>query len=124
MKAEEISKELWSLANIVTGFSVAQYIAATLALGKDLTDIQHLAPFLKLIIVVAAAIFSLSYCFAVQRCGALALSVDATHSIIWRNVTRGRILCILLFTCLFVFGLFAPEIFPEQNTEAKCHPPI
>ena len=36
------AKELWSLANIVTGFSIAQSIGVAIALGKDLEKIQIL----------------------------------------------------------------------------------
>jgi hypothetical protein len=35
MSSEDLSKELWSLANIITGFSVKQSLASALALPEN-----------------------------------------------------------------------------------------
>ena len=111
MKSDDISKELWSLANIITGFSVAQSIAVTIALGKDLAGFQHQPVVVRLAVSGMAVVFAGVYCFAVRRCWVLARSVDSEHDVIWRQVTRGREFCIWLFTGVLIFGLFAPEIF-------------
>ena len=116
MKSEDISKELWSLANIITGFSVAQSVAVTIAFGKDLAGLQHQPPVVKLAVTFIAVVSAGAYCFAVRRCWGLARSVDSEHEAIWRQVTRGRELCIWFFTAVLVLGLFAPEILRQTRS--------
>lgn len=40
MAQEEIIKDLWSLANTVTAFSILQSLTFTYALGKEFANIQ------------------------------------------------------------------------------------
>jgi hypothetical protein len=40
MNTSEMSKELWSTANIIAGFAIAQNLAFAFALGKDLAGLQ------------------------------------------------------------------------------------
>jgi hypothetical protein len=117
MKSEDLSKELWSIANIITGFSVAQVLAVTFALRGNLAVLQcpdHRA--LKIAVSIIAVLMGGAYCFAVHRCRMLALSLDADHDEIWRQINYGRMACILLFTAILIFGLFAPEIFHQPAT--------
>jgi hypothetical protein len=113
MKTEDILKELWSLANIVTGFSVAQSLAFAVALGKDLAGLQSQIMCVKVVLTIFCIVFGCAYSFAVWRCHRLAMSVDNVHSNVWLQVTRGRIFCIWLFGIVPVFGLFAPNIFSK-----------
>jgi hypothetical protein len=112
MNPEDLSKELWSIANIITGFSVAQVLAVTFALSGNLAVLQ--SPnrrAVKIAVSIIALLMGLAYCFAVHRCRMLALSLHAGHDEIWREINYGRMACILLFTAILIFGLFAPEIF-------------
>jgi hypothetical protein len=111
VKSEDISKELWSLANIITGFSVVQSVGIAIAFGKDLAGLQGGKLVVKFAVALVAVVFAGVYCFAVRKCWVLSRSVDSEHETIWRQVTRGRELCIWLFTGVLIFGLFAPEIF-------------
>jgi hypothetical protein len=124
VKSEDISKELWSLANIITGFSVVQSVAIAIAFGKDLAGLQKEEEVVKVALAVIAVVFAGVYCFAVRRCWALARSIDSEHEIIWRQVTRGRELCIWLFTGVLIFGLFAPEIFHPCPLTRRCSQPL
>ena len=45
-------KELWSLANIVAGFSVAQSVAFAIALGKDLGKLQSQKVLVKIVLTI------------------------------------------------------------------------
>jgi hypothetical protein len=90
-----MSKELWSLANLITGFSVAQSVAVTVALSKDLTDFQHQTIAVKITVAVIAILVATGYCAAVYRCRILVCSVDR-HEDIWRHVTWWRMGCIYL----------------------------
>jgi len=115
MKSEDMSKEMWSLANIITGFSVAQPLAVAIAMGNELKKFQHMPTDKKTIIVVIAVVFAAIYCFAVHRCRVLAKTVEKERDPVWREVNIGRMICIGLFTGVFIFALYAPELFPEDK---------
>jgi hypothetical protein len=126
MKSEDMSKELWSIANIITGFSVAQALAVTFALSKDLAGLQSQNPALKITISIIALMVGAAYCFAVHQCRLLALSLDAEHDTIWRQINYGRMACIFLFTCISHFrvvcaGDIPPEIV-QSNTRQAMRP--
>jgi hypothetical protein len=111
MDPKEMIKELWSLANIIAGFSVAQSLAFAIALGKDLGELQSQKVLVKIVLTIVCIVFGAAYSFAVFRCYHLAMSVDRAHETVWRHVTHGRVICIWLFTTVPVFGLFARDIF-------------
>lgn len=104
------SAELWKLANIVTGFAVAQGMAFAVALGTDLGSLQSLTISKKLGVTLVAIVFATAYSIAVHRCWKLAPS-EPLMDRAWRETTYGRHTAIWLFTALGVFGLFAPNIF-------------
>lgn len=105
----DINAELWQLANIVTGFAVAQGIAFALALGGDLGRLQSSPPRAKVVLTIVSILFASAYSIAVERCLALA-SLEPGVAAVWREVTCGRHVAIWLFTALGVFGLFAPNL--------------
>ena len=113
MANEDIIKELWSLANIITGFSVAQSVGVSIALGKDLAGLHHQRVPVKVFVSILAFLAAGAYCFGVHTCFQLAQTVDTSHLNIWCQVTLGRQICILFFTAVFVVVLFAPEMFPQ-----------
>lgn len=117
MKPDEMIKELWSIANIITGFAVAQSLAFALALGKDLEKLERQTSAFKISISCIASTFAALYCLAVWQCWTLASSLDSQleHDDIWHQVTIGRTVCILLFTAVPVFGLFARNIFKRKK---------
>lgn len=110
--------ELWKLANIVTGFAVAQGLAFSFALGKDLGRLQSAPLRVKVALTVASVFFASAYSFAVQRCWTLA-NPDSGVVAIWREVTYGRHAAIWLFTALGVFGLFAPTLLGAVREHRK-----
>jgi hypothetical protein len=119
MTSEEIQKELWSLANIITGFSVAQSLAFAVALGKDLASLQTQTQPVKITLGIFCLLFGVAYSLGVQRCHQLAKLVkpfEQSHEVVWRQVTWGRMACIWLFTIVAVFGLFAPNFFSGQTS--------
>lgn len=104
-----MNAELWKLANIVTGFAVAQGIAFALALGGDLGRLQSAPLRVKVALTIVSILFASAYSIAVHRCWALA-SPEPGVAGVWREVTYGRHVAIWLFTALGVFGLFAPNV--------------
>lgn len=111
MKSEDVMKELWSLANVIAGFSVAQNMAFAFALSKDMADLQSQIMIVKIVLTIFSAVFSAIYTFGIWRCHALAMRLDKTHATVWRQVTQGRVFCIWLFMTIPIFGLYAPDIF-------------
>jgi hypothetical protein len=112
MQSDDYGKELWSLANLVTGFFIAQFIAVSLSLGKDLDDLAKKPIAFKITISLIAVTFAIFYCCALRACRQLARSIDhdRKHDAIWAQVNAWRIAFILLFTSLFVFALFEHDI--------------
>jgi hypothetical protein len=95
----DMENHLWNLANIVTGFAVAQSLAFLYALGqKEFSDAVD-SPVATVIIVIATAIASVVYSTAVYLIGAQGASLaDAEQEKkIWASVTWGRIVSILIF---------------------------
>jgi hypothetical protein len=115
MEHAEMVKSIWSLANIITGFAVAQGLAFAFALGKDLAHLQRESLRVKFSITALSVFFALAYSLAVHRCQDLAVPFDESHEAIWKQVTNGRIACIWLFTGVGVFGLFALEILERKS---------
>ena len=101
--------ELWKLANIVTGFAVAQGIAFALALGGALRRLQSAPLRVRLALTIVSIVFASAYSLAVQSCLSLANPAEDL-AVVWRKVTYGRHAAIWLFTVLGVFGLFAPNL--------------
>ncbi len=102
--------ELWKIANVATGFAVAQGIAFAFALGKDLGGLQSQSVPVKLGLTAVSIVFAAFYTLAVYRCWTLASPDEAAENV-WRGVTYGRYTAIGLFTGLGIFGLFAPNLF-------------
>ena len=114
-----MNAELWRLANLVTGFAVAQGIAFALALGKDLGRLQSASLRAKIALTVVSTLFASAYSLAVHRCWVLATPDMVTAAAIWREVTYGRHAAIWLFTALGVFGLFAPNLLGRASKQSR-----
>lgn len=134
MKADDFSKGLWDIANLITSFAVAQAVATAFALGKDLAGLLEMPIPVKVAIAFVAYLFGGLYCLAVKRCWDLSRSIDHNlqHNTIWMHVTIGRVICILLFTSLVVLGIFAPDLCriagvkqtePVTSSMQQTHPP-
>ena len=106
--------KLWQLANIITGFAIVHSLASTIAFAKELKDIQLGPTPVKWGIVAVSVVITVAYCLAILRCRSLARGYKKifaeNDNDTWNVVTRWRIYCVVLFTSLFVLGLFAPEI--------------
>jgi hypothetical protein len=121
MDKMDLSKELWFLANIITGFSVAQSIGVSIGFAKDLADLQLQTLKVKAAITGVAILFCAGYCCAVWRCCFWAKYLHSAKEslLVWDEVTYGRIACIIVFTGVMVFALFAPNIFPSRKSSSS-----
>jgi hypothetical protein len=107
MDGTDLVKELWSIANIITGFSAVQSLGFALAVCKDLGGLQRQPAPVKGLLIILCVIFAGFFSWGVFRCYDLAMRVDGAYDPIWLQVTYGRVICILLFTAFPVFALFA-----------------
>jgi hypothetical protein len=94
----DMEKELWSLANIITGFAVAQSLAFLYALGQKEFANAVDNPAASWIILLATLGASLIYCGSVYFIGGKGASLtDPQNRGVWTWVTWGRILAISVF---------------------------
>jgi hypothetical protein len=117
MTNEEMIRELWSLANIIAGFSIAQSVGFAFALGKDFISLQSERLSVKLTLAAICVLFAALYSLGVYWCYASAMALAETHTSLWCQVTIGRIACIWIFCPTPIFALFAPNIF---RTKARA----
>lgn len=111
MKTEDAEKELWSFANVITGFAVTQSLGVAIALGSVLHDsLQTISCSSKLPIAIIALIYMALYCGAVSRCRTLSKNLNSQIPLIWKEATVARITAICAGIAIFLFGLYAPEI--------------
>ena len=120
-----MAEQLWDLANLITGFSVAQCLATLFAIVKgDLNQwLKKAGDYYWS--GVGMAIFTALYCAALLYCGSRGAQLDLAHRTIWLECTAGRIAAVILFAAILgvVFrghwqniGKFHPQI-------VNCHLP-
>lgn len=97
MNDAEIEKELWSIANTITAFSVLQCVAILYASTKG--DLQPLLndPLLVKAVVASSLLWSTVYCLGIWGCHRLACRLPTPQPAIWRSVTFGRLVAVLCF---------------------------
>jgi len=106
---------IWNIANIVTGFSVAQNLAFLYGMGRDLTFLQRESAQIKYPVAIAIMIFVLLYLGAVWDLHILAQDMPGVDSRIWLHVSIGRSVAITIFGALAIAGLFAPELYARSG---------
>jgi hypothetical protein len=106
MEDIKLAEKLWDLANIVTGFAVAQVLATTFTLANR----QMLALSGRAAHWYAAGgtfIFTAFYLTAIIWCNHTGAALDATsNNEIWKVVNVGRIFAVVLFTAAMLFTLY------------------
>ena len=112
----KIAEKLWDLANLVTGFAVAQSIATTFTVAKgDLKTLKDAGPHLGAII--ATLIFTTFYIIAILWCRKNGSSRDSTdNSSLWHAATVGRVFAVILFT-LVILVTFGGHWYDESKAK-------
>ncbi|WP_150047956.1 hypothetical protein [Methylomonas rhizoryzae] len=115
MDTADLVKELWSIANIVTGFAVMQGLGFSFALGDKLRFLQNSNGCVQTVLALICVAITGMYCFAVWRLEYLACShIDRSLRGVWREITIGRIAAIAVFNAgLPVFAIYAKAIFSQ-----------
>lgn len=119
MDTADLARELWSIANIITGFAVMQGLGFCLALGGNLGRLQSQSFCVKSGLGFVCLIFSALYAYAVWQCANLALDSCLAGKVggqdlasVWQSVTYGRISAIGLFSAVLpILALFAKNCF-------------
>lgn len=124
MASSMMEDHLWSLANVVTGFSVAQNIAFLYALGKDLARIQEESVPVKWPLAIPVVLFTALYLCAVWEIYRIT-PMESGEQLIWLRVTQGRTVAITAFALMAIAGLFAPDLYRAFGRTGRQadHPP-
>jgi hypothetical protein len=102
MAAMDMTDKLWDLANLTTGFAVAQSIATSFALAKGdfrfslRTKLEHIYG------IISTVIFMLLYMGAVLWCWSHAQVTESDAKSIWGYATFGRVVAIFLFSSVTI----------------------
>jgi hypothetical protein len=92
-----VVEKLWDLANLTTGFAVAQSIATAFAVAKgDFDHALNAAPE-HYFGIVGTLVFNALYTGAVVWCRKRASKATNYDNSLWSAVNQGRILAIWLF---------------------------
>jgi hypothetical protein len=104
MESVHVAEKLWDMANIITGFAIAQVLATTFALAKhELKALKgvpaHWAAFLTTLL------FTGFYIGAIVWCGCEGRHLNPTQYDIWTKTMAGRVGAVILFTLVLVLTL-------------------
>jgi hypothetical protein len=118
MKKEDLSKELWSLSNIITGFAVVQAIGFCYACLKSEFGDPKITIEVKMTITAFLILVTLAQCYAIYWCAGKCIAITETDAEtdkkqltqILCQAAWGRIIAVgsLLIPCLLC--LFAPAL--------------
>ena len=108
----DMANHLWNLADIITGFAVAQSIAFLYALAQKEFSEAVDNPEASMIIVMATVSASVVYCSAVYLIGTGGSSLtNVEHEKnIWASITWGRIAGIMIFNGFVLSIVFLQRI--------------
>jgi hypothetical protein len=114
----DMPEKLWDFSNIITGFSIAQSVAFSYALGDGLKFI-HCWKTGKVGLSIIIIIFSFGYSCAIWQCCRHGGSLDnPLNREMWRITKWWRLITLTLFSAFSIAALFAPEIVALKNKES------
>ena len=110
----KVAEKLWDLANLVTGFAVAQSIATTFTMAKGELrgslkgSVAHWVAFGSIVLFTSFYLCAIVWCYKAGSPPELAPSSSklAPSSSIWFTVTVGRVVAVLLFTLVTLGTLY------------------
>jgi uncharacterized membrane protein (DUF485 family) len=92
--------KLWDLANLVTGFAVAQSLAIIFSMARN--DFKMPNKKRHWLAFIGITLFTICYIVAIELCGNEGQLLDKTHANLWQQVTRGRVFAVILFALVTV----------------------
>lgn len=124
MKSEAMVQHLWSLANLIVGFSVVRSLATAYEFDKALSALRTAPVRAQAFFVFVRFLFASLAATAVWYLSVLATPLDPTHANIWEATTVGRIICIYLFAALSVLALIAPKLTTRDRPPVAVQPSV
>jgi hypothetical protein len=110
-------EKLWSLANIVTAFAVAQNLGLTYAVARRDLNIASRGDVALWFALGATVVFTALYVAAIMWCGTKGASLDtAGNGGVWRLVTAARVSAVVLFTAVLLLALYGHKHDGPQPT--------
>jgi uncharacterized membrane protein YidH (DUF202 family) len=109
METINFAEKLWDLANIITGFAIAQVLATTFALVKgELPPLTGTSAHGAAFILTTG--FTVAYIWAIRWCEREWRQLEAAklatgQEAIWHSATQGRIFAVVLFTLVLLLAL-------------------
>jgi hypothetical protein len=114
----EMADKLWDLANIVTGFSVAQSLATTFMLAKDEMKLLHDETGYRLM-CIGTGLFTLFYVVVIVLCGIAGAKPHDPDGRIWWFVTGGRGAAVIFFTLVLYGTIYGHRYARAQRDLSK-----
>ena len=123
MDSKDLAKKLWDMANLITGFAVAQSLVVSLAIINNQMG-WICDPSAPVISIGALVVITLLYCWALVVCGRLGSKLgESEHRDIWCYLTGGRIAAVLLFNVVLLVVIHgAPEHCPHPTAQPTTYP--
>ena len=105
-----MADKLWDLANLITGFAIAQNLATTFAMAKGEFRNSLKGTAAHIVAFVSTIVFTILYFCAIWWCRSQALDKPEVKYIedmvsLWKHVTVGRVLAVALFTLVTLMTL-------------------
>jgi len=100
MEDTMMAEKLWDLANLITGFAVAQCLATLFAVVKGDLNRWLTMPKDYLRSGAGMATFTALYCVALWYCGSRGADLDCGHRGIWIMCTAGRMTAVIVFAAI------------------------
>jgi hypothetical protein len=123
--AVQMADKIWDLANIVTGFSVAQSLATIFMLAKDEMKLLHDDNGYR-IMRKATAVYTLFYLAAIILCGVAGAKLDtgakpdhSDNTDVWWLVTIGRAVAVIFFTGALYGTIDGHRHFKAERAQSK-----
>jgi len=99
-----MADKLWDMANILTGFAVAQSLATIFALAKhELLALKGRAA--HWMAFFTTLVFTVFYIAAIVWCGYRGSHLDSVQPEVWCQTTWGRVGAVVLFTSILLLTL-------------------
>jgi hypothetical protein len=101
----KMAEKLWDLANLVTGFAVAQSLAFTYGMAKHDMKMPGLAA--HWMAAIGTIVFTVGYGVAVVLCYIKGRSLDAAaNAVVWKWVMFGRVLTVSMFAAVTLVTIY------------------
>jgi len=117
----DVAEKLWDIANLITGFAVAQVLATTFALAKG--EIKALkGPMAHWLALGSTLLFASMYLTAIIWCGYKTIDIEPDRHGILLRVAWGRAVAVITVNLALLLALYGHRRGEQIIEETKKHP--